>query len=187
MSTNEQLPEGTESGEKIQKPKKAKKKRTAASYAVEFFIRLALTALAAWIVLTFVAGVYVEHTNSSYPMLKDGDLCITLKVKDPMRGELIAYKRDDKIRFGRVIAMGGDTVDIKENYVMVNGFGIFEDTLYPTKAEGSKIAYPYTVPEGSYFVLNDYRTDVTDSRTFGAIDKKDYKGKMIFIMRRRGF
>lgn len=176
-----------ENNNAVPKAKKPKKKRTATSYAVEFFIRIAVTVLVVWLLLTFVAGVYVEHTNSCYPMLKDGDLCVTLKVKDPVQGDLIAYSKDDKIHFGRVVASGGDTVEIKEDYVMVNGFGIFENTLYPTSAEGSKIDYPYTVPEGTWFVLNDFRTDMSDSRTVGAIDKEDYKGKLIFVMRRRGF
>ena len=48
------------------------------------------------------------------------------------------------------------------------------------------ITYPYEVPEGSIFVLGDYRTDANDSRTYGAIPASCIKGKVLTILRRRG-
>jgi type IV secretory pathway protease TraF len=47
------------------------------------------------------------------------------------------------------------------------------------------ITYPYTVEEGSYFVLCDYRTADSDSRYYGAIAKSDLDGKVIALLRRR--
>ncbi|MBQ8966613.1 signal peptidase I [Ruminococcus sp.] len=177
----------TEAPAKKEEKLPKKKKRTAKSLAIEFFIRIAVTAVLITVVLVFVAGVYVNHSNSSYPMIKDGDLCMTLKLKQPEQGDAVAYEHDGGILFGRVIAEGGDVVEIKDGYVAVNGFGLFEDTVYPTNTEGSAIEYPYTVPENTYFILNDFRSDVTDSRIYGGISKDDYKGKVIFLMRRRGF
>lgn len=46
---------------------------------------------------------------------------------------------------------------------------------------------PYTVEEGRAFVLNDYREDTDDSRSFGAVSLNDIEGPLIFSMRRRGF
>ena len=123
-------------------PKKPKKKRTAKSYAISFFIKAAITAIALWVLLYWIAG--------------------------------------------RVIAAEGDSVDILSDYVTVNGYGIFEDTLYPTTSEGASITFPYTVSENCVFVLNDYRSDISDSRTFGAIRLDDVQGKVVFVMRRRG-
>ena len=82
--------------------------------------------------------------------------------------------------------MPGDTVEISDGSLTVNGYGAFEDAVYPTTDEGSKITYPYKVPEDTVFVLNDYRSDATDSRTYGAIPKSDTKGCVVFVMRRRG-
>lgn len=168
------------------KPKKKKKKRTAKDYAINFFVRVAVTVLAVCLLLTFVAGVYVNHANSSYPMIKDGDLCLTYKLGKLSQGDVVAYKSGKDLKFGRVIAFAGDTVEIKDDYIAVNGYGIFEDTVYATSAEGSAISYPYTVPEDSVFVLNDFRSDVSDSRTLGGVKLSDCKGKVVFIMRRRG-
>ncbi len=164
----------------------SKKKKTAAHYAIEFFIKIGVTALIIVILLIFVCGIYINHSNSSYPMLKDGDLCLTYKPADLSEGMEIAYIRDDRIRFGRIVASEGDIVDISDGQITVNGYNVFEDTVYPTTSEGSKIEYPYQVPEGTYFVLNDYRDDPDDSRCFGGISKKDTRGKVIMLLRRRG-
>ena len=165
---------------------KKKKKKTAISYAVEFFLKIGITAIIVAILLIFVVGVYVNHSNSSYPMIKDGDLCLTYKLSKPVLGDEIAYEYNDKIKFGRIVARSGDIVDISEGNITVNGYGVYEDTVYPTPAEGSSIEYPYTVPTDKLFILNDYREDITDSRTYGAIPVSDSKGKIILLLRRRG-
>ena len=172
--------------EAAEKSKKSKKKKTAKDFAISFFIKVGITVLCLWILLTWVVGVYVNHSNSSYPMLKDGDLCITFRLANLNTGDEIAYERDGQIYFGRIVAMPGDTVEISDGSLTVNGYGVFEDAVYPTTDEGSKITYPYKVPENTVFVLNDYRSDATDSRTYGAIPKSDTKGCVVFVMRRRG-
>ena len=66
---------------KEETPKKSKKKKkTAKDHAIRLFVRLGITALVIVLTLTFVLGVYVDHNNSSYPMIKDGDLCLTYKL-----------------------------------------------------------------------------------------------------------
>ncbi len=164
-----------------------KKKKSTKRIAAEFFIKIGVTALLIWALLTFVVGIYVVHSNTGYPMVKDGDLCIIYRLGEIYNGDEVAYRMDGKIRFARVVAMPGDVVDISEESMTINGYGVFEDTVYPTTGEGALIQFPYTVPEGTFFVLNDYRSDVTDSRTYGAIPKTKVKGKVVFMMRRRGF
>ena len=173
-----------ETAEAKAKPKK--KRKTAKSYAIELGIKLGITALALFILLRFIIGIYIMHDNSAYPMIKDGDLCITFRLGTAEHGSEIAYESGGQIRFGRVIAVAGEEVDIKNNLVTVNGTGITTDTVYDTVSEGSAIQYPYKVPEDSVFVLNDFRSDLSDSRTFGAIPLSDSKGTVIFVMRRRG-
>lgn len=169
-----------------QMPPKKKKKKSASYYAVTFFLKIGLTVLAVWILLTYVGGVFMCHDNSAYPMIKDGDLVLTYRLDSLKQGDLAVYRQDEKVRFGRVIAFEGDVVDIVGDYVSVNGYGLFENTVYPTSAEGSAIAFPYTVPEGCVFVLNDYRSDIADSRMYGAVPLEQTCGKAVFVMRRRG-
>ncbi|MBQ8961242.1 MAG: signal peptidase I [Ruminococcus sp.] len=172
--------------EKDPSAKKKKKRPTARSYALSLLIKLGVTAGAVALLLKFVCGVYVCHDNSSFPMIKDGDLCITYRLSDLKQGDEIAYKLDGKIRFGRVIALAGDSVEIFDDYISVNGLGFFEDAVFRSSPPGSALTYPYTVPENCVFVLNDYRTDVTDSRTYGGISLDDVQGAVMFVMRRRG-
>ena len=106
-----------------QKPDhKPKKKKSALHFAIEFFVKIAVTAIVITILVIFVVGIYVNHSTSSYPMLKDGDLCITNKLGTILRDDEIAYKKDEQIRFGRVVGMPGDVVDMDgEGNVYVNG------------------------------------------------------------------
>ena len=188
-STQRKVMPLSEAAEKIpaaEPTQKRKKKRTAKSYAISFFIKIALTAAVLWALLTWVGGIYICHDSASYPMIKDGDLCITYRLGTLSQGDAVVYRRDGKIRMGRVIAFGGSTVDIRNDYITVDGYGLFEDVLYPTAAEGAQTAFPYTVSENCVFVLNDYRSDLSDSRSFGGIPLSDVQGRVVFIMRRRG-
>ena len=165
---------------------KKKKKKTAGYYALSFLIKIGVTALVIWALLTWVLGLYVNHSNSSYPMLKDGDLALTFRLAELHKGDPIVYEKDGETKFGRIVAEAGDVVDLNEEGLTVNGYGTFEDTVYPTTAEGATITFPYTVPQDTVFVLNDYRPDAHDSRIYGAIPIKDTKGKIILLLRKRG-
>jgi len=132
------------------KPKTKKRKRkTTLDYAIEFGIKIAVTAICVWILCAYIVGIHVNHGNSSYPMIKDGDLVITYRLGDLHEGEEIAYKHDGKLRFGRIVARGGDVVDITQTGITVNGYGISEEVVYPTTPDGAKIKFPYTVPANS--------------------------------------
>ena len=165
--------------------KAKKKKRTSKYYAFSFFIKLAVTALVIWAVHTFAADVHICHTNSAFPAVRDGDLCITYRLADIKKGNMIVYKQGDNIRFGRIIASGGDKVEIFNDYITVNDYGISDNSVYPTSPEGSAVSYPYHVPDNCVFVLNDHRSDISDSRTYGGIPLDDIEGTVVFIMRMR--
>lgn len=119
-------------------------------------------------------------------MIKDGDLCITFRLGELKQGDEIVYTHEGTIRYGRIIASEGDVVEIKDDYVTVNGYGILENAVYPNTNQGSSITYPYTVPEDCVFVLNDFRSEVSDSSNYGGIPMDDTKGKVVFLIRRRG-
>ncbi|MBR6896883.1 MAG: signal peptidase I [Lachnospiraceae bacterium] len=167
-------------------PKKKKKKRTAWYYALSFFIKLGLTALAVFLILQYVAAFHVCHTNIAYPSIRDGDLCLVYRLADYRQGTMVVYKHDGEARYGRVIAFGGDKVNITNDFISVNGYGISENVVYPTPTEGSAISFPYSVPDNCVFVLNDYRSDISDSRTYGGIPQTDVEGAVVFTMRMRG-
>ena len=166
--------------------KAKKRKKTSTDYAIEFLIKIAVTAVIVTVLCVFVVGIHVNHGNSSYPMIKDGDLVITYKLSDLQGGQEIVYRRDGEVRMGRIVAFEDDEVQIMNQRLMVNGYEVLEDTVYPTSADGASISFPYVVPQGSVFILNDYRSDMNDSRTFGAIPQSDCEGEVVIILRRRG-
>ncbi len=176
--------------EKEKKPSdaqvKPKKKRTAKSYALSFFIKIFVTLIVLTVVFRFIAGIHICHTNCAYPTIRDGDFILTYRLADLKQGTMIVYHRDGEVRFGRVIAFSGDKVNIFNDFISVNDYGISENAVYPTSPEGSAISYPYQVPENCVFVLNDFRSDISDSRTYGGIPLEDVEGAVVFTMRMRG-
>jgi signal peptidase I len=48
------------------------------------------------------------------------------------------------------------------------------------------VSFPYKVPDNCVFVLNEYRSDLSDSRTFGGIPLEEIQGTVVFTMRMRG-
>ena len=181
---NEAVRSGQQADNAPKKIKK-KKKRSAKYYLIELLVKIGIVGLVLWGMLEFVVMISVCHDNTAYPMIKDGDFCLTYRLAELRQGDEITYIKDDKVRLGRIIAFGGDTVDIN-NGVSVNGLNIAENVVYSTDSQGSDIEFPYKIPENCVFVLNDYRSDLSDSRTYGGIPLSDVKGVVVFIMRRRG-
>jgi signal peptidase I len=99
---------------------------------------------------------------------------------------MVVYKHNSKVKYGRIIAFGGEKVDIQSDFVSVNDYGISENVVYPTTTEGAAVSFPYTVPDNCVFVLNDFRSDLNDSRVYGGIPLAEVEGAVIFTMRMRG-
>lgn len=168
-------------------PPEMPEKGSAVKAFLALIVKLLLVAGALWVALTYVFGVYRLSGNNMYPMLKDGDLCVTYRLDEYLSDEAVAYRVNDEVHFGRIIARAGDTVDGDEQGVLVNGAYRSEEIFYPTDMLGTRLMLPVTLAEGQYMVLNDYREDKSDSRTYGMIDEEALEGKVIFIFRRRGF
>jgi signal peptidase I len=153
-----------------------------------FLIKLGVTIVALWIIFGMVFGFARQDGENMNPKILDGDLMFFYRLeKDYYIGDVVAYKRDGDIQSARVVAKGGDVVELGEDgQLIVNGNVQSEDIYYPTYEVPDSITYPYTVDQGSYFVLCDYRTMGDDSREFGALALKDIKGKVITVIRRRG-
>ena len=172
-----------ESGEKTKRPEDG------LPMLLRFVLKLAIIGLIVWLLLTFVLGVSVCHTNDMFPAVRDGDLLITLRLQQPEKGGIVAYRHDGRRAYGRVVATAGDVVDIgEEGGYTVNGAVPYETVFYETyRAEGGAVEYPYTVGEGEVFVLCDLRENLRDSRTFGAVSLKDTEGSLVLLLRRRGW
>ena len=183
----EERPENTPDQAPESKPEKPPREKSALRALLMLLLKLLVVAAVGWASLTFVFGVFRLTGNNMYPMLKDGDLCVTYRLEGYHSGDVVAYRMNGRIRFGRVVAREGDTVDGDEQGLLINGLHPSEEILSPTPVLDTRLDLPLPLAEGECLVLNDYRDDLNDSRTYGVIREDDMAGKVIFIFRRRGF
>ena len=152
-----------------------------------WIVSLTSAVLVAILIRWFIVELYVVDGPSMQPTLQDGERLVVNKFiyhwRDPMRGEVVIfrYPRDHTRDFiKRVIAVGGDTIEIKDGHVFVNDALINEDYI----AEKTRTEYPKrTVPEGTIFVCGDNRRNSLDSRfpDVGFVPLELVKGKATLI------
>ena len=151
-------------------------------------VRAAACVAVAAVLLTQVFMVAQQAGSEMRPAVLDGDILLAYRLdRDIARGDVVLYRHGGETRVGRVVARGGDVVHLDESgTVRVNG-SVQDDAVYPTYVpEGSGIEYPYTVPQGTVFVLGDHRTEALDSRVLGPVVLSDVEAKVFTVIRRRG-
>ena len=80
----------------------------------------------------------------------------------------------------RVIAAAGDTIEIKDGNVYLNEEILDEPYIQGrTFVQEGAVRYPLTLEEDQLFVMGDNREASMDSRTFGAVGKRQIKGKIL--------
>ncbi|ASM69260.1 signal peptidase I [Blautia hansenii DSM 20583] len=103
---------------------------------------------------------------------------------DPERFDIVVFKYPDdesQLFVKRVIGLPGETVEIKDGKVYINGSETsLDDSFTPETPTGDY--GPYVVPEGSYFMLGDNRNHSGDSRFWKQpyVEKEKIVGKAIF-------
>jgi signal peptidase I len=169
-------------------------------YAESIIIALVL----ALVIRAFVVQAFKIPTGSMRPTLLENDRILVNKfiygaqipfirvrlpaVREPKRGDIIVFKypEDPKKDFiKRLIASGGETVEIIGGKIAINGTiikdGILNNINYcnfgPYGQEGMKVR----VPKDCYFVLGDNSMSSKDSRYWGFVPKRNLEGEAFFI------
>lgn len=146
------------------------------------FISLIVVCIVLFLITTF-SPMYVVEGDSMSPTLRQDDVICIKKTKSFHSGDLIAFESNNKILVRRVIALGGDKVNIDSNgYVFVNNKK-FDDSYVRSRKDNPMRdeVFPYTVPTGKIFVLGDHRSQAIDSRMrdLGCIDDNEIIGKVV--------
>lgn len=148
--------------------------------------------LLVWLLLTFVAQNSTVYGSSMEPTLYSGEMIIVNKFiyrfTEPLRGDIIVFEHEDAVKgkelmIKRIIGMPGDTVELIDGDVYINGEKYDESGYLVEKTEiTGNITEPFVVPENSYFVMGDHRSVSKDSRysDVGAISKDQIIGKASF-------
>lgn len=98
----------------------------------------------------------------------------------PARGDIIVFrypKQPDKDFIKRIIAIPGDTLEVRAGQVYLNGVPLDEPYIRPG---ANYTALPQVVPAGQYFVLGDNRPNSSDSHVWGFVPADNLIGKAWF-------
>src|SRR6184192_1364866 len=141
--------------------------------------------LALVIIVFLYQPVKVEGTSMA-PLLSDQERIFINKFVyrfEPIqRGDVVVfwYPLDRSKSFiKRIVGLPGETVEIRQGVLYVNGKAIPEPYVPPQYEDNSDFA-PKTVPENSFFVLGDHRISSNDSRVFGPVPSQFIYGRAVF-------
>jgi signal peptidase I len=124
--------------------------------------------------------------DSMAPLLSDHELIFINKLvyhfEPAQRGDVIvfSYPLDRKKSYiKRIVALPGETVEIRQGLVNVNGNPLPEPYV-PSQYEDLSDFGPEQVPGKSYFVMGDHRNRSYDSRVFGPVASRFISGRAVF-------
>jgi signal peptidase I len=152
----------------------------------EFLHDLSVAVLFCFFLITFVAQAFRVQGTSMEPLLADGERIVVNKFvyrfRPIERGDVVVfwYPRDPSVSFiKRVVALPGDTVEIRSGRLVVNG--VSERESYLRESFRDDDSYPATdVRKGFYFVLGDHRRSSNDSRSWGEVPERYIYGRAAF-------
>jgi signal peptidase I len=150
---------------------------------VDLLHDLAIAVVVCVLLITYVVQAFKVQGTSMSPELKDGDRILVNKFLyyfgDIERGDVVVfwYPEDPTLSFiKRVVALPGETVEIRSGAVFVNGALIEEPYVSGANADLRSFP-PHAVRAGHFFVLGDNRKGSNDSRSWGLVPERYVYGK----------
>ena len=155
-----------------------------------FIEKIALITIVIWLLFTYIFGFQIVYNDDMFPKMVPSDLLIYYRLdRDFYVGDVVVVEKNDAKYPLRLVAKGGDTVDITpEGQYTVNGtYQAEREIFYKTGAYETEVSYPLTLKDDEVFALGDMREGAKDSRYFGPVEEKEIKGKVFSLLRRSGF
>lgn len=168
---------------------KSKVKAVIIEYVKSFVIAVILALL----IRGFVVQAFKIPSGSMRPTLIEGDRILVNKFiyhfKKPERGDVIVFKFPNNIKkdfIKRLIASGGESVEIAEGNIIINGKvitepPIFKERYYYNRGSYGEKGQRIEIPEGYFYVLGDNSSSSRDSRYWGFVPRKNLIGKAFVI------
>jgi signal peptidase I len=179
------------------------------STAREYFESIVIAVILALFVRTWAVQAFKIPTGSMENNLLIGDHLLVnkfvfgptafgfekkLPVREPRRGDVVVFKYPDEPErdfIKRVIGLPGDTLELRNKKVYVNGQPLDEPYVHflePASNAQEVTSFdvrerygPVRVPEGQYFVMGDNRDNSQDSRYWGFLPRSYIKGRALMI------
>jgi signal peptidase I len=151
-------------------------------------------------IYNFFFATTTVYNTSMYPTLVEKDMLFMVKKTGYEKGDIVSFKSNltltqkdyESLNFlqkilhkegerknliKRIIAGPGDTIEVKDGVVTVNGVILNEPYINTVTTKSS---YYENIPEGMYFCMGDNRAVSYDSRELGLVDGSDFIGKVVF-------
>lgn len=162
------------------------------------YLETAIIALVAAIILrVFVVSAYRVSSSSMENALYEGDYIFVNKLayefdNEPKPGDIIVFKypnNPNKEYIKRVVAVGGETVQVADKIVYVNNEVAqipahskhIDQKIIPGDLSFRDNFGPYEVAFDEFFVMGDNRDDSKDSRFWGTVPRENVIGKAVFV------
>ncbi len=156
----------------------------------EYIEAMLVAVVLALIIRTFVIQAFKIPSGSMLETLQIGDHVLVNKFiftfADPERGDIIVFKYPvDKTRdfIKRIVGLPGETLEIRNRVVYINGAPLKEDYAIYTASEftGYTNLSPRRIPPDSYFMMGDNRDNSMDSRVWGFLKRDLIRGKALIV------
>jgi signal peptidase I len=166
------------------------------SKRAEFLKAFFIIVLIGIVLRVFVVIPYLVDTPDMQNDLYPGDCLLVSQLayrsEMPKVNDIVVFEHPMKVgtsRVGRIIAVEGQTVEIKGKVVYVNGKQLMNASytslsdyrILPAEYSTRDYYGPIQVPSGSVFILCDNRDTGEDSRQFGPVTYANIKGKGLFV------
>lgn len=147
---------------------------------IKIFVILTVLVL----LFTFLFGFTTMPDTSMQPSIQAGDIVLFYRLGSTyVASDAVVLEYEGRQQVRRVVAIAGDTVDITEEGLFINGAFAAEQNRQEILLYTNGITFPVTVPQGHVFLLADSYNGGADSRVYGTVAIKDLQGKAITIIR----
>ena len=185
------LPGRDEGDEPPTPPPPSKSRRSATRTVIEWIAVVGGALLVALVIRAFFLAAFYIPSESMVPTLEKGDRVLvnklSYKLHDVHRGDVVVFERppnepDNGIKdlIKRVVALPGETIEVRECKVLINGAPL--DESYVKQWSRTCTFAPKTVGENQVFMMGDNRDDSQDSRFFGPISQDLIVGRAFVIV-----
>lgn len=163
-------------------------KESSGKIIISWIIPIAVAAAIALLVRIFIGGATTVQGESMFPTLNNGDIVIVNKMPSYSssfnRTDIVildAPEEKDRLYIKRIIGMPGETIEISDGKILVDGKWLREYYLNEPKT-GIYVYSKWILKDDEYFVLGDNRIPgkSNDSRIFGPIKANSIHGVAVF-------
>jgi signal peptidase I len=155
---------------------------------MELIVIVAAAAILAFGIKTFVVQPFLVPSGSLEPTVMTNDRVLVNKFiyrfEPPRRGDIVVFSDPyGKLPalLKRVVAVGGDTVDVKDGHLWLNGKELIEPYVHGKPTEPGTVPMPLKVPAGDVFLMGDNRPVSGDARFFGPQPVSHIEGKAFAV------